>query len=77
MFCHNYVVFIVLVENQIACSRLLNLTLSTLATDNFSNESKIESLNFIADVIYENGIKFDSIIYFLISKFQLAGINLN
>eukprot|EP00111_Clytia_hemisphaerica_P003957 TCONS_00011348-protein len=42
------------VENQIVCSRLLNLALSTLASGKYAEDARIEALQFIADCLYEN-----------------------
>jgi len=42
------------VENQMICSRLLNLAISSLSGSNITKECKIEALQFIHDCVYEN-----------------------
>ena len=49
-----YCQWFIIGENQMICSRLMNLAISSLTGGKVSVKSKIEALQFISDCLYEN-----------------------
>ena len=48
------IIYILIGENQMICSRLMNLAINSLTGNKVSVKSKIEALLFISDCLYEN-----------------------